>query len=158
VGTFRIGPFVTSAFPPLDPEYDAFLYAVVGNEKNGMQLTIASAIARSGADPWKEAARISKMPRDVAIQVLTRLMPGADQETADAQITADRLFSLLPKRKYVPVVNTVNIPRAKGATVLVVLVFCAAVLVAYLFAIALRPDAENRGGGLVTPAPVEAVH
>jgi hypothetical protein len=152
---------VTSVFPPLDPEYDAFLYAVVCNEKNGMQLTIASAIARSGADPWKEAARISKMPKDVAIQVLKRLMPeqagDSDQMANDAQVTADRLFSLLPARKYVPVVNTISLPRslprAKSTAVVLVLAFCTAVLIAYLFAIALRT--ENRASGPVSPAPAE---
>ncbi|WP_020176252.1 hypothetical protein [Methyloferula stellata] len=125
-----------------------------------MQLTIASAIARSGADPWKEAARISKLPKDVAIQVLTRLMPDqtgdSDQMANDARVMADRLFSLLPKRKYAPVVNTISLPRSlprtKSTAALLVLAFCAAVLIAYLFAIAL-PSGHRASPG--NPAPAE---
>jgi len=99
------------------------------------------------------------MPKDVALQALARLMPdqsGAERGPTDAQVTADRLFSLLPKRKYVPIVNTAAIPRAKGATVILVLAFCTAVMLAYLFAIALRPDTGNHVGAAVAAPPVES--
>ncbi len=149
---------MASAFPPLDPEYDAFLYAVICREKNGMHLTTASAIARAGADPWKEAARIAKMPKDLAIQALTRLMPdqaATDKDATDQQITADRLLSLLPKRTYIPTVPAVAIPRAKGTTAIIVVALGAAVLVAYLFSVALRSDTEKPTGGPVSPSAVE---
>ncbi len=147
---------MASAFPPLNPEYDAFLYAVVCHEKNGMLLTTASAIARSGADPWKEAARLSRMPKEAAIQALTRLMPDqtcVDKES-DAQVTADRLFSLLPKRTYAPVISTVVLPRTKVAIPGFVFALCIGVLVIALFVIALRPHADNQTGG-PAPTPVE---
>jgi hypothetical protein len=151
---------VASAFPPLNPEYDAFLYAVVCREENGMQLTTASAIARSGADPWKEAARLSRLPKDAAIQALTRLMPDqacADKDSPDAQITADRLFSLLPKRTHAPIINTVSLPRTKVAIPGFAFALCVGVLVIALMVIALRPHAENHAGGAAVPTPVEGV-
>lgn len=82
------------AFPPLGPEYEPFLYAVVCDEQNGAPLTVVSAIARSGADPWQEAARIARLPRAGAFEALTRLIPvrGEAENTAIAK----RLFSLLP--------------------------------------------------------------
>ncbi len=40
-------------------EFNDFLFALVGQEKSGMQLTVLSALARFGFDPWREAARLS---------------------------------------------------------------------------------------------------
>jgi hypothetical protein len=82
------------AFPPLGPEYEPFLYAIVCDEANGEPLTVVSAIARSGADPWQEAARIARLPKAGAFEALTRLIPvrGEAENTAIAK----RLFSLLP--------------------------------------------------------------
>jgi hypothetical protein len=99
-----IGVSVSQAFPPLGPEFEPFLFAVVCNEGNGMPLTIISAIARSGADPWKEAARIAKLPRNVALDVLSRMIP--DRSGADNAAIAGRLFALLPvarEKRIIPV-------------------------------------------------------
>ena len=85
---------VSQAFPPLGQEYEPFLYAIVCNEGNGMPLTVVSAIARSGGDPWKEAARIAKMPKMVALDALARMIP--ERTGADGVVIANRLFALLP--------------------------------------------------------------
>ena len=85
---------VSQAFPPLGQEYEPFLYAIVCNEGNGMPLTVVSAIARSGADPWKEAARIAKMPKIVALDALARMIP--ERSGAEGVVIANRLFALLP--------------------------------------------------------------
>ncbi len=136
------------AFPPLDPEYDAFLYAVVCSEKNGMQLSMASAIARSGADPWKEAARISKMPKDMALQVLARLMPDqsvAGERATNGQSNVDRLFALLPKPKPVLAIGkmeAVQVGRGKSLVIVLILALSVAVIFAHLFT-ASRPNTED---------------
>jgi hypothetical protein len=85
---------VSQAFPPLGPEFEPFLYAVVCDDGNGMPLTIISAIARTGADPWIEAARIAKLPKAVALDVLARMVP--ERSGADGAAIANRLFALLP--------------------------------------------------------------
>jgi len=85
---------VSQAFAPLGQEYEPFLYAIVCNEGNGMPLTVVSAIARSGADPWKEAARIAKMPKMAALDALARMIP--ERTGADGVVIANRLFALLP--------------------------------------------------------------
>lgn len=82
------------AFPPLGPEYEPFLYAIVCDEANGEPLTVVSAIARSGADPWQEAARIARLPKAGAFEALTRLIPVRGE--AENSAIAKRLFSLLP--------------------------------------------------------------
>ncbi|WP_294537840.1 hypothetical protein [uncultured Rhodoblastus sp.] len=88
---------MAQAFPPLGQEYEPFLYAVVCDEGNGMPLTMVSAIARSGADPWKEAARLAKLPKAVALEALARVIP--DQGEADGEAIANRLLSLLPSAR-----------------------------------------------------------
>jgi hypothetical protein len=85
---------VSQAFPPLGPEFEPFLYAIVCDDGNGTPLTIISAIARTGADPWKEAARIAKLPKTVALDVLARMVP--ERSGADGAAIANRLFALLP--------------------------------------------------------------
>lgn len=85
---------MSQAFPPLGAEYEPFLYAILGNEGNGMPLTIISAIARSGADPWKEAARLAKLPKAAALDSLARMIP--ERNGADSAAIVDRLFMLLP--------------------------------------------------------------
>ena len=39
-----------------------FSYATVGDEDNGVVLTILSVLARCGVDPWNEAARLNELP------------------------------------------------------------------------------------------------
>jgi hypothetical protein len=85
---------MAQAFPPLGQEYEPFLYAVVCDEGDGMPLTVVSALARSGADPWTEAARIARLPKAVALEALARVIPVRGD--ADGAAIANRLLSLLP--------------------------------------------------------------
>ena len=85
---------MSQAFTPLGQEFEPFLFAIVCDEGNGMPLTTLSAIARSGVDPWKEAARIANLPRAAALDVLARMIP--EGSGADSAAIASRLFALLP--------------------------------------------------------------
>ena len=64
-----------------------------------MVLTALSALARSGVDPWDEAARLSQLPREAAMQRLTSIIlalpNGQWARSATASIAA-RLIALLP--------------------------------------------------------------
>ncbi len=85
---------MAQAFPPLGQEFEPFLYSVLGEESNGMPLTMISALARSGADPWKEAARIARLPKSAAMELLARMIP--DRSGAEAATIAKSLVLLLP--------------------------------------------------------------
>jgi hypothetical protein len=54
-------------------EFDAFLFAPIGEKKNGMLLSV-SALARLDRDPWREAAELARMPNETAKQRLTSLI------------------------------------------------------------------------------------
>ena len=67
---------VRSAPPPcaLPSTYNDFLYAPVGEDKNGVFLTVLSMLARQNVDPWEEAADLNRLPRDSAKQKLVSMI------------------------------------------------------------------------------------
>ena len=58
----------------LRSEFDEFLFAPICEEKNGMLLTVLSALARLGIDPWQEAAQLAVLPEKTATQRLVSLI------------------------------------------------------------------------------------
>ncbi|PHO02164.1 hypothetical protein CSC82_19815 [Rhodobacteraceae bacterium 4F10] len=59
---------------PHPPEFDQFLYASVGEDRNGYVVTVLSTLARLGLDPWKEAAELVTLERDDARARLGELL------------------------------------------------------------------------------------
>jgi hypothetical protein len=82
-------------------EFNEFLFAFVGEEKSGQQLTVLSALARLGLDPWGEAARLSDLPKEAATHALAAVigkLPGGRWKASDLQSIAVRLVNCLPRR------------------------------------------------------------
>lgn len=80
-------------------DLDAFLFANIGTERNGMMLTVVSAISRLNEDPWNEARRLSTLPKAAAIDYLARTiarLPTSPWTFSDATAIAARLVPLLP--------------------------------------------------------------
>jgi hypothetical protein len=80
-------------------EFDDFLLASIGDDNNGMQLSVLSALARLDVDPWEEAAALARLPCDAAIGKLTSLMaglPAGPSARPDSGAIAG-LISLLPR-------------------------------------------------------------
>lgn len=87
-------------------EFQPFLYAEIGDDANGVPLSVISALARRDLDPWDQAARWSRSTRKSAIQELTELIAaaplaiGARQTGESRQAVpheiATRLIALLP--------------------------------------------------------------
>jgi hypothetical protein len=108
----------SDAFALQNSGLNAFLFAEVGNEVNGSPLTILSLLARLGADPWAEAARLARLPKAAIIDYLMNgisMMPLCPQALADARSTATRVILLLPSQtppaaKALPV-GKFSIPR-----------------------------------------------
>ena len=81
-------------------EFNEFLFAPIGEEGNGMLLSVISALARLGVDPWEEAARLSDLSKGAAAQALAPMiarLPGGRWKLSDAQGIAARLVELLPE-------------------------------------------------------------
>jgi hypothetical protein len=89
------------SFRPLRPDLDKFLFAQVGNEIDGMPLSVISALTRLGLDPWEEAGRLGSLSNREAAEQLARLiadLPSRTDRLRDAREIAGGLVSLLPER------------------------------------------------------------
>jgi hypothetical protein len=87
-------------YRPLRPDLDEFLFATVGEEIEGVSVSVISALARLGLDPWKEAGRLSSLSSREAAEQMARLiaeLPGCFRPLEEAREIARHLVGLLPK-------------------------------------------------------------
>lgn len=85
----------------LRSEYDNFLFAPISTDKNGMLLSVLSALARLDLDPWQEAASLARLPEAAATQRLVSLIaatPDGLSAPTEHRMVAARLIALLPRR------------------------------------------------------------
>ena len=85
--------------PRLDSEFNAFLFSPIGDDRNGMPLSVVSLLARRDLDPWQEAGSLAAMPVNVAIrrlESLIRALPDQPLTLPDSRTIATRLIALLP--------------------------------------------------------------
>ena len=97
--------------PLIGPEFDEFLCASVGEDRNGTGLSVLSALARLEVDPWQEAASLARMPRAAAVLRLTALIEELPDERAGvipAKTSAADLVALLPRA------NNFNVGSSDG--------------------------------------------
>ena len=88
-----------SVYAPVLPEMDSFLFACVGEEVNGMPLSVLSTLARLGLDPRDEAARLSCLTSEAAADQLARMiarLPALPWTSSEIRRIASRLIELLP--------------------------------------------------------------
>jgi hypothetical protein len=94
---------MTSSAPvsALAPEFNNFLFASIGEESNGMLLSVVSALARLNVDPWQEAANLAQLPVTTAARRLASLiaaLPDRPSTLLDPGANAARLIAHLPRR------------------------------------------------------------
>jgi hypothetical protein len=88
----------------LESEYDAFLFAPLC-ETDEMTLSVLSVLARQDIDPWHEAARLTQLSREQAINSLASKIWKSDSERwspSEASLLAVRLIELLPSHNRPP--------------------------------------------------------
>jgi hypothetical protein len=86
---------------PLGSEYDKFLFAPIGDDRNGMTVSVVSLLGRMDLDPWEEAATLAGLSAESAAQklaVLLRALPDQSPLKPDPDVAAARLIALLPRR------------------------------------------------------------
>ncbi len=86
---------------PHPPEFDRFLHASVGEDRNGFAVTVLSTLARLGLDPWIETAELVTLGRDGARARLGTLLARFRDVPAlasDHGRIARDLSQLLPER------------------------------------------------------------
>jgi hypothetical protein len=130
-------------------EFDDFLYAPIGVERNEMLLSVLSAFARLNVDPWREAAELSELPKQTATHRLTSLiarLPSGRWAHADCGVIADRLIELLPHRRpsKAPLARQVRGLPAMGHSTIVKILLCIALAAtALIFAASREPSSRS---------------
>jgi hypothetical protein len=84
----------------LGDEFNKFLFALVGTDQSGAQLSVISALARLDLDAWDEAASLARLPRDAAVNKLSGLLrsnPEIPRISHESRAIAARLIDLLPR-------------------------------------------------------------
>lgn len=138
------------------PEYDDFLYAPIGTDKDEMPLSVLSALARLNVDPWAIAAELSALPKSPAVQRLASLiaqLPGERWTQADSKTIAVRLIELLPRpgaSKAVLVGKVSSLSEMSSSTGAKLLI-CAA-LAATVLIVAASRERSSQGDHVATPA------
>jgi hypothetical protein len=84
----------------LSEEFNAFLFASIGEDRNGMRVSVLSGLARSGVDPWHEAAKLADLSGESAAARLAAIigaLPVRAASHSDPFAIAADLVGLLPK-------------------------------------------------------------
>ncbi len=129
-------------------EFGDFLYSQVGEEGNGTPLTVLSAFARLGLDPWSEAARLAQLPKEAATRELTFLISRLSRSTEfrDRHTIAARIVDLLPRSAPAASKHT----HDYWMTLAIWVVLSAVLLMKLLLAVAVL---SGWMGGSASPAP-----
>ncbi len=128
-----------------------------------MTLSVLSALARLGMDPWQEAGRLATLPRAAAVDGLARLldsMPTGLWERADASAIAARLAALLPPRHgsafVAAAAREAPAPSRTFRQAAMVLVLLAAMLAGLMSNFGSAPGAAPSHA--ISPAPLPVAH
>jgi hypothetical protein len=83
------------------PEFDKFLFTPLGEDQNGLPLSVVSLLARMNLDPWQEAGTLAALPAEAAARRLTFSLdtltdPIMRQSISETMVL--RLLALLPRR------------------------------------------------------------
>ncbi|TMJ67741.1 MAG: hypothetical protein E6G83_06790 [Alphaproteobacteria bacterium] len=96
---------LAARFSLLHSDLNDFLFASVGEEQNGVTLSVVSALTRLGLDPWEQAARLTPLPKARAAEALATLiarLPIRRTLSSDDLVISQRLVELLPDQKPAP--------------------------------------------------------
>ena len=122
--------------PLIGPEFDEFLCALVGEDRNATGLSVLSALARLKVDPWQEAASLARMPRAAAVLRLTALIEELPDEWAGvipAKTSAADLVALLPRA------NNFNVGLPQTQILMALSAFAIMILIVFAISALLSP-------------------
>lgn len=86
-------------FSLANSKFDDFLYEPIGDDANGVTISMFSGLSRLEIDPWRESARISALPVDLASRAIAERIGQLQISTWDISHNvrvASRLVKLLP--------------------------------------------------------------
>jgi hypothetical protein len=144
-------------------EFRPFLQAQLWEEKNGMRLSILSALARLDLDPWQEAAVLAALPKETAslrLSELLRRLPGAPASAINGDPSWAGALGLLPAASPpAPTASVAIVARSiRPKWLLIVeLAFFASMLASFVIMIAQEPLSRGDSARPAAPAAL-SVH
>src|SRR6185312_9871625 len=87
--------------PIPSPIYNDFLFKVIGENPNGTQISVLSALAQTNIDPWEEASRLAALPKAAAEDALISILDkvhGRIWSAPEEAVIAEQLLKLLPQQ------------------------------------------------------------
>jgi hypothetical protein len=87
-----------TSIAPLGSEFDNFLFASIGEDRNGMLLSVLSVLARLDIDPWQAADELAQLPGETATLRLASLI-AALPDGASARPDPGTVATRLPSRE-----------------------------------------------------------
>src|ERR1700761_7030573 len=91
------------AYAPISPELDGVFFCTVGEEVNGIPLSVISALSQLGLDPRIEATRLSRLNIEVARDQLAEMighLTNTRWTAEEARTIASGLLLHLAKRPH----------------------------------------------------------
>jgi hypothetical protein len=95
---------------PLRSDLNDFLFSPIASDANGMHLTVLSVLARSGIDPWDEAARLATLTRESATQKIVQMLADVPNGPSPGDQTASMAARLVAQ------LHSPSTPRLKPTT------------------------------------------
>jgi hypothetical protein len=98
-------------------DFNAFLFAAIGPDQKGGQLSVVSALARLDLDPWAEAATLARLPGDMAVKKLSAVIERFPEITSGYEERgriAKRLVALLPRPGLAQASKALPFPRTRN--------------------------------------------
>jgi len=92
-----------------DSIYEEFLYTEIGEQENGMPLSMVSALTRLGLDPWDEARRLASLPAAAAAAAVSDLIKRTSARATELPKLSARMAALLSRPAPV-VARVVSLP------------------------------------------------
>jgi hypothetical protein len=132
----------------LDPEFNEFLFAPICDDRNGMMLSVLSALARLDLDPWQEAAKLARLPGEAAARRLAGLiaaLPDGPSASLNLRMIAARLITHLPRRDCPDAAShklLFSVPAAINPWTVTSVLFTVFALAAQLIAAGQQPPAQ----------------
>ena len=145
----------------IGPEFDEFLCAPIGDDRNGTGLSVLSALARLNVDPWQEATSLALMPTEAAVvrsAALIDTLPNEGTIGISATIPTD-LVALLPRDNSANVRSSVRlfVPAGQRQTQVLMALSALAIMTLIVFAIsAVIPVGPGIGKNPSPPRPNDA--
>jgi hypothetical protein len=138
-------------FSLLHSDLNDFLFAPVGEEHNGVTLSVVSALTRLGLDPWEQAARLTPLPKARAAEALATLiarLPIRRTLSSDDLAISQRLVELLPDQKSAPLQGRerVGAGQKKYWQAMVLLTRCRTIAVSRIWATCWTTSPGRPGG------------